>query len=147
MGLVSLGANKKRVASESKLTGGKDPTFLNQTKINNMAEILNVSIDLNKIDKSKVQTKDKNGNPFKNGAKYYNLQIFVNDDIDQYGNNVGVCDTQTKEQREAKEKKVYLGNGKRVWSSQTTDHPKEERKQESKPTAKKEEDFIDDLPF
>lgn len=82
-----------------------------------MAEILSVSIDLSKIDKSKIQTKDKNGNPFKNGAKYYNLQIFVNDDIDQYGNNVGVCETQTKEQREAKEKKVYIGNGKRIWMS------------------------------
>lgn len=82
-----------------------------------MAEILSVSIDLTKIDKTKIQTVDKNGNPFKNGAKYYNLQIFVNDDIDQYGNNVGVCDSQTKEQREAKDKKTYLGNGKRVWMS------------------------------
>lgn len=107
-----------------------------------MADILNISIDLNKINKNKIQTHDKNGNPFKNGAKYYNLQIFVNDDIDQYGNNVGVCDTQTKEQREAKEKKVYLGNGKRIWSSAAKTGtaytpPKEEKKEVD----------LDNLPF
>lgn len=111
-----------------------------------MADILTVSIDLNKIDKSKIQTHDKNGNPFKNGAKYYNLQIFVNDDIDQYGNNVGVCDTQTKEQREAKEKKVYLGNGKRVWSDKpktgTAYTPKEEANSTTATSA-----ADDDLPF
>lgn len=117
-----------------------------------MAEILSVSIDLNKIDKSKIQTHDKNGNPFKNGAKYYNLQIFVNDDIDQYGNNVGVCDTQTKEQREAKEKKVYLGNGKRVWASDKNKGVTESTGVPISERGKKQEEFKvedenDTLPF
>jgi len=114
-----------------------------------MAEILSVSIDLTKIDKTKIQTVDKNGNPFKSGAKYYNLQIFVNDDIDQYGNNVGVCDTQTKEQREAKEKKKYLGNGKRVWMSGAASST-EPTKSASNPASEvpvKEDDGDGNLPF
>lgn len=109
-----------------------------------MAEILSVSIDLTKIDKSKIQKLDKKGNPFKNGAQYYNMQIFVNDDIDQYGNNVGVCDTQTKEQREAKEKKTYLGNGKRIWSSNQQKATTGTTSAESPATTSAADD---DLPF
>ena len=58
-----------------------------------MALIISGSIDLNKIDKSKIKTTDKNGNPFKNGAKYYEVNILVNDDIDQYNNNAGLMST------------------------------------------------------
>ena len=82
-----------------------------------MALIISASIDLTKLDKSKIQTTDKNGNEFKNGAKYYNLDIIVNDDFDKFNNNVQLTDKQTKEQREAKEKKNYLGNGRVVWSN------------------------------
>ena len=88
-----------------------------------MAQIISGSIDLTKIDKSKIQKTDKNGKPFANGAKYYNVQIVVNDDFDKYGNNVSVCDAQTKEERERKEKKNYLGNGRVVWSSNQTQAP------------------------
>lgn len=47
--------------------------------------------------------------------KYYNASI--NDELDKYGNNVAITLQQTKEQREAKEKKVYVGNGKVVWTN------------------------------
>lgn len=70
--------------------------------------IIGASIDLSKIDKSKIVQG-------KNGAKYYNVDIIVNDKPDNYGNNVAITDKQTKEERTAKEKKVYLGNGKVVW--------------------------------
>lgn len=75
-----------------------------------MAQIISGSIDLSKIDKNKIVEG-------KNGAKYYNIDIHVKDELDQYGNCCSITTKQTKEEREAKEKKVYLGNGKRVWQS------------------------------
>ena len=41
-----------------------------------MAQIISVSIDLNKLDKNRII-------PGKNGAKYYNITINVNDEKDQ----------------------------------------------------------------
>ena len=73
--------------------------------------IISASIDLAKIDRSKIVVG-------KNGAQYYNIQINVNDEADQYGNNASVVTNQTKEEREAKAPKTYLGNGKTVWSSE-----------------------------
>lgn len=114
-----------------------------------MALLISASIDLSKIVKSKIQTVDKNGNPYKNGQKYYNIQISVNDDIDQYQNNVGITEPQTKEQRDQKEKRVYLGNGRVVWSNlpkvgndnlKQAEHP---NIQEPTPPTTTE----DDLPF
>jgi hypothetical protein len=46
--------------------------------------------------------------------KYYTASI--NDQLDKFGNNVAITLQQTKEQREAKEKKVYVGNGKVAWT-------------------------------
>ena len=50
-----------------------------------------------------------------NGS-WKNYTISVNDTTDQYGNNVSIYESQTKEEREAKAKKVYLTNGKVVWT-------------------------------
>lgn len=78
-----------------------------------MAEILSGSIDLSKIDKSKiVEKKLKDGST----AKFLNIQIAINNEADQYGNIAGLTISQTQEERQAKTKKVYLGNLKRVWS-------------------------------
>ena len=49
-------------------------------------------------------------------GSYKNYTISINDTTDQYGNNVVVYESQTKEEREAKAKKTYLGNGKVVWT-------------------------------
>lgn len=46
--------------------------------------------------------------------KYYTASI--NDQLDKFGNNVAITLQQTKEQREAKEKRVYVGNGKVAWT-------------------------------
>lgn len=78
-----------------------------------MAQIISVSIDLNKLDKSRIITG-------KNGAKYYNITINVNDDKDQYGNDASVITSQTQEERQAKAPKTYLGNGRVVWSNNST---------------------------
>jgi mannose-1-phosphate guanylyltransferase len=42
----------------------------------------------------------------------------VNDET-RYGNNTGIYVSQTQEEREAKKKKTYLGNGKVVWNNGT----------------------------
>jgi len=51
----------------------------------------------------------------KDGAVYYNFMISVQDET-RYGNNVAFTDSQTKEEREAKVQKTYLGNGKVIWT-------------------------------
>lgn len=73
-----------------------------------MASTLVVSIDLTKIDKTKI-AKDK----------YLNLAISVNDETNQYGQNVSVYHSQSKEERQNKVGKIYLGNGKCVWNNGT----------------------------
>ncbi|MFN9371945.1 MAG: hypothetical protein ACK6D3_08690 [Planctomycetaceae bacterium] len=74
-----------------------------------MGAIATISIDLNKLDKSKIV----HG---KNGSQYYNLNISVNDQTDQYGNNIQVTEPQSKEQREAKAPRVFYGNGAVRWT-------------------------------
>jgi len=68
----------------------------------------------------------------KNGKLYLNIDIWINADVDQYGNIGSVSVRQSKEQREAKEKKTYIGNFK-----------KSELKQPDAPA----QNVIDDLPF
>jgi hypothetical protein len=74
-----------------------------------MSALINVSLRVDKLPKEKfVSGKD--------GAVYYNFTIGVNDDSNQYGQNVSLTDSQTKEEREAKKPKTYLGNGNVVWT-------------------------------
>ncbi len=73
-----------------------------------MSALVNFSIDLNKVPKTAVTSK--------NGKAYLNLTMSVNDET-KFGNNTGVFIRQTKEQRDAKDKKEYIGNGQVVWTS------------------------------
>jgi|TARA_B110000285_G_scaffold234343_1_gene310957 hypothetical protein len=99
-----------------------------------MSAIINASIRVDKLPKEKfVKGKD--------GAVYYNFTLSVNDET-RYGNNVAVMDSQTKEEREAKVARNYLGNGKVVW----TDSNIVVAEREDKPQAVKET-VSDDLPF
>ena len=49
-------------------------------------------------------------------GSFKNYTISISDEVNQYGQNVSVYESQTKEQREAKEKKNYIGNGKVFWT-------------------------------
>ena len=92
--------------------------------------IINFSINLDKIDKSKIITGKK--------GKYLNLTLGSNrDGEDQYGNTHYIYQSQTKEEREAKNEKVYLGNGKEF----NFDEPKTET------AAVTSVGSDDDLPF
>jgi len=70
-----------------------------------MAVLVNVSLDLSKIDKTKV-----------NDNKWLNVIVAISDETNQYGQNASVYHSQTKEEREAKANRTYIGNGKVVWN-------------------------------
>lgn len=77
--------------------------------------IVNASLDLTKIPKAKI-IKGKKGS-------YINITMFVNDDVDQFGNNASIIVSQTKEERESKEPRIYLGNGR---TAALNNQPKQE---------------------
>ena len=74
-----------------------------------MASIIKTSINLSNIDKSKVIDGKK--------GKYLPITITLNDEVDQFGNQGPVVVAQTKEEREAKTAKTYLGNVQVVWTN------------------------------
>lgn len=101
--------------------------------------MINVSIDLSKIDKSRI----KEG---KNGAKYYNITVDEKRSPDQFGNTHTVYNTPTKEEREAKKDKVYLGSGKEFKFNNQQSAPQ----QQAAPVQNNfnpSPETIDDLPF
>lgn len=73
-----------------------------------MASIINFSINLDQIDKSKIITGKK--------GKYLPVTLTINNEVDQFGNQGPVIIQQSKEEREGKVDKVYLGNAKVVWT-------------------------------
>lgn len=73
-----------------------------------MSSIVSVSIDLTKIEESKVIEK--------NGKRWLNLTVSINDVTDTYGNNASVSINQSVEERTAKVPKTFLGNGKVIWT-------------------------------
>ena len=100
-----------------------------------MAGIIKANINLNNIPKEKIY-KGKKGN-------YLTLAITVNDEPDQFGNQGPVIVDQTKEEREAKAEKTYLGNVKVVWPNGTFPEPNfGDAPQKQKPKVEAE-----DLPF
>lgn len=95
--------------------------------------LINLSICLSDIPKDRIKLAN-------NGKKY--LAITVQDlrEADEYGNTHSLYCTQTKEEREAKEKRTYIGRGKEfVFQSA---RPSVEQVAEL-PVA----EDIDDLPF
>ena len=70
-----------------------------------MAGLISVSLDLSKIDKTKVKD-----------GKYLNAVVAIGDETNQYGQNASMYISQSKEEREAKEVRTYIGNGKVVWN-------------------------------
>ena len=100
-----------------------------------MSALINFSLDVAALPKEKFVAA-------KNGKVYINLTMSVNDET-RYGNNTGVYVSQTQEEREAKKKKSYLGNGKVVWNNGSIVNAEKEEKQE--PVTQAAE--ADGLPF
>ena len=99
-------------------------------------KIISASIDVTNIDKTKLVDG-------KNGAKYLNIDIIVNDDKDKFGNDTGITLKQTKEERDSKAKKVYIGNGKTVWEKKSEQAPANKPVQNNAAY----DDSSDSLPF
>ena len=101
-----------------------------------MASIIKASIDLNKIPKDKIFVGKK--------GKYLPITITINDELDQFGNQGPVVVEQTKEERDAKAPKTYLGNVKVVWSNGNNVEP---APRDGAPAPAQTAPQADDLPF
>ena len=94
-----------------------------------MSKLITASIDVTKLDKGKL-VKGKKGT-------YANLTIWLNDEVDQFGNNVSIQQSLSKEEREAGAAKIYLGNGKQYDDGKAT----------TQSSVAKNDEGDDDLPF
>jgi len=103
-----------------------------------MAGIVKGSIDLTKVPKDRIIVGKK--------GKYINIAITVNDEEDQFGNFGPIIVDQTKEEREAKAPKTYLGNVRVVWSNGTFPSPPKYVAPETN-VAKASVTKDEDLPF
>ena len=100
-----------------------------------MASIIKTSINLSEIPADKIITGKK--------GKYLPVTITLNDEVDQFGNQGPIVVAQTKEERDAKEKKTYLGNVQVVWTNgdNVAAAPRQDQPQQAAPAAEP------DLPF
>ena len=96
-----------------------------------MSELITIGICLTDLPKDKVKVAE-------NGKKYINLCVSQRREPDQYGNTHTVFAQQTREERNARVDKCYVGNGK----AYITSAPRPETISEM-PAA---ENF-DDLPY
>ena len=94
-----------------------------------MSKLLSVSIDVTKINKSELISGEK--------GTYLNLTVSLNDTPDKFGNTVSAWQSQSKEEREAKVDRNFLGNGKVVYDSDGA----------KKPAPVQQQEADDSLPF
>ena len=101
-----------------------------------MASIIKASINLTNVPKDRIIVGKK--------GKYLPITITINDELDQFGNQGPVVVDQTKEERDAKEAKTYLGNVKVVWTNgnNVEPAPRDNAPAQPAPAAKEQ-----DLPF
>ena len=104
-----------------------------------MASIIKASINLNEIPKDKIIIGKK--------GKYLPITITLNDEVDQFGNQGPIVVEQTKEEREAKQGKTYLGNVKVVWTNgdNVAAAPRQDQPAQAAPAPASA--LEDDLPF
>ena len=69
-----------------------------------MSQLLSLSLKVGTLRNLPKRT-DKNGN------EYFDITISVDDKADRYGNNVSAWQRQSKEDREAKKERNFVGNG------------------------------------
>lgn len=91
-----------------------------------MSKLFTGSIDLSKINKNLLYT-------HKDGRKFLNFSLWLNDEPDQYGNIISV-----QQQTKKGEDKIYLGNAKEYKSQPTPQATPEPNSNTPEP---------DDLPF
>lgn len=95
--------------------------------------IINLSVCLTDLPKSKIKLAE-------NGKKYISLTVRDLQNADAYGNTHTLFVSQTKEERDAKANRTYVGRGKEVVFRAATPTIEDV---ESLPSAEN----LDDLPF
>ena len=106
-----------------------------------MSALINLSLRVDKLPK-------QNFIAGKDGRVYCNVTVSVNDDSNQYGQNVKCFVPQSQEEREAKKPKEYLGDGKVFWNNgQITNAVKQENQQATVQESSSSQTEVADLPF
>jgi len=81
-------------------------------------------------------------------GSYKNYTISIGEKLDKFGNNVSMYVEQTKEERDNKTPKKYVGNGKVIWNDGIIMNAKELKKNETpSPTPEPATQIDYDLPF
>ena len=96
---------------------------------------VNFQIDQDKLDELRFH-KGKKG-------RYANLVLFLNSEPDQYGQNGGIKQADTKEERDAGIKLPFVGNAKVFWS----DNPDFQQVRVEQASAPATDEFDDSIPF
>ena len=106
-----------------------------------MASIIATSINLNEIPKDKIIIGKK--------GKYLPIPVTLYDEPDLFGNQGPVVVQQSKEEREAKQPKVYLGNCKVVWTNgdNVGVAPRVDQQAQAAPAPAAKAEVKEDLPF
>ena len=100
---------------------------------------VNFQIDFEKLDKLRFH-KGKKGT-------YGNFTIFINSEPDQYGQNVGIKQADTKEERDAGIKLPFVGNAKIFWSDNPDFQPVRVEPAQEPAQEPKTDEFDDSIPF
>ena len=95
-------------------------------------EVLNIC--LSDIDKSKIFTA-------KNGKMYLSVVVTERKEVDQFGNDLVVYVSQSKDERDNKSPKNYIGSGKTYGEKPTTAQAQES------PQPQPQDEETEDLPF
>lgn len=97
-------------------------------------------LDVTKIPKDKLYVGKK--------GTYMAYKIYIDtDEADQFGNHGGLSFNQSKEEREAGEPKIYLGNHKITWTEGGDEDMSSPAPQTKASQPEEVNDGIDDLPF
>ena len=75
-------------------------------------KLIGIKIDVSKIDKSRLFQGKK--------GTYLDADLWINEEPDQFGSDGSISMSQTKEERDRGDKKIYIGSSKKVfgWESE-----------------------------
>lgn len=79
-----------------------------------MAMIIAASLDVEKL--SQLIKAGKGVSLSKSNKRYLSLSIQLNDEKDKYDNDCAISIGQSKEERDAKVNKEFVGNGRVIWT-------------------------------
>jgi hypothetical protein len=83
----------------------------------------------------------------KKGEKGISIDISISETTNEWGQNLTAYVSQTKEQRDEKKPRFYVGNGKCFWTDGKIEIAKKKEAPEAKPATTTSEEEPDDLPF